>query len=165
MSKILTESLLKELEAEAPATRKCLERIPGDKFDWKPQEKALTMARLALIFAEIPRWIPTAIEESEINFGTFAHVEAKTAADFVKEFDSGMEKAKAVLEKCSDEDLQEMFTLKAGDRVLMSTTKEEMVRSSINHLVHHRGQMTVYFRIAGISVPSIYGPSGDEKTF
>lgn len=156
----------KELEAEAAASRKCLERVPADKFDWKPHEKSMKMGYLATIVAEIPRWISTAIEIGEINFGTFKHAEMKTPADLVKEFNANMALAKAALEKVSDEEmLNGKFALKSGDRDLMSGTKLDTVSSSINHGVHHRGQLTVYLRLNDIPVPSIYGPSADDKTF
>jgi uncharacterized damage-inducible protein DinB len=157
---------LKELEAEAAASRKCLERIPDDLFSWKPHEKSMEMGYLALIVAEIPRWISTAVELGEVNLGTFAHAKPKNAADFVKEFDSNMVAARKALEKVSDEDLTDgKFHLKMGDKVLMSDTKVNTVSSSINHGVHHRGQLSVYMRLNNIPVPSIYGPSADEKDF
>lgn len=157
--------ILKELEAEAPASRKCLERIPENLFSWKPHEKSMAMGRLALIVAEVPRWISTSVEVGEVNFGTFKHADAKNAADLVKEFDANMEEARRVLSKASDEDLTKMFSLKMGDKVLMSGTRGDTARSSTNHSVHHRGQLTVYMRLNNIPVPSIYGPSADEGEF
>jgi uncharacterized damage-inducible protein DinB len=156
---------LNELEAEATATRKCLERVPPNLFDYKPHEKSMPMGRLALVIAEIPRWIGTAIDPGEINFGSFKHPEIKTTDDILREFDADMVLAKKALEKVSDEDLQKMFYLKNGDKVLMSDTRAGTISSSINHLVHHRGQLTVYLRLNNIPVPSIYGPSADETDF
>jgi uncharacterized damage-inducible protein DinB len=161
----LGKTYLMELEAEAPASRKCLERIPAELFGWKPHEKSMPMGYLALIVAEVPRWISTAIEESEINFGTFKRGEAKTPVELVAYFDENMKKARAVLEKVTDAQLQEMFSLKNKEQLLMSSTKQETVGSSINHMVHHRGQLTVYMRLNNIAVPSIYGPSADDKTW
>jgi uncharacterized damage-inducible protein DinB len=162
---ILAAQLLKELEAEVPASRKCLERIPGDLFKWKPHEKSMEMGYLAQIVAEIPRWISISIEVGEINFGTYKRSEPKNGAELVAEFDKNMEEARKMLGKVSDEELAGMFSLKHGDQVLMSRTKLETVSSSINHGVHHRGQLTVYMRLNNIPVPSIYGPSADDKTF
>ncbi len=165
MANILAAQFLKELEAEAKASRACLERIPEDKFGWKPHEKSMLMGYLASIVAEIPRWISTAIEVGEINFGTFQHAQAKNGADLAAEFDKNMDEARRVLGKISDEDLNGMFTLRAGDNVLMSMSKLDMVSSTVNHGVHHRGQLSVYMRLCNIAVPSLYGPSADEKTF
>lgn len=164
-STVLVKQFKKELEAEAPASRKCLERIPDGSFGWKPHEKSMAMGYLASIVAEIPRWISMALEVGEINFATFKHAEMKNAADLVAEFDRNMEGAKKVLENISDEDLNGIFQLKMKDKILISETKRDTLSSSINHLVHHRGQLTIYFRLNNIPVPSIYGPSADEGKF
>ncbi len=156
---------LAELEAEATASRKCLERVPAELFGWKPHEKSMPMGYLAQIVAEIPRWIRMTIEEGEVNFGTFKRVEIKTPAELVAYFDENMKNVRPILEKVTDEQLQEMFHLKNKEQVLMSMTKQETIGSSINHAVHHRGQLTVYLRLNNIPVPSIYGPSADEKTW
>ena len=155
-----------ELEAEAKASRKCLERIPAEDFDWQPHERSMKMGYLALIVAEIPRWISIAVELGEVNFGTFKHEEAKSPEELVKQFERNMEGAKRALSNVSDEELMTaMFQLKSGDKVLMSDTKLNTVSSSINHLVHHRGQLTVFMRLKNIPVPSIYGPSADDKSW
>lgn len=150
---------------EATSTRKCLERIPGELFGWKPHERSMQMGYLGLVIAEIPRWISTAIKAGEINFGTFKHAAPKTGAELAKEFDDNLAQAKEALENVPDKAMAEMFYLKAGDKVLMSDTKLDTVRSSINHMVHHRGQLTVYLRLNNIPVPSIYGPSADDASF
>lgn len=161
----LGQLYLKELEAEAAASRHCLERVPEDKFDYKPHERSMPMGRLAFLVAEVPLWIAKIINDGVIDFETFKHADPRTAADLVKEFDSNMEEAKKVLEKVSDEDLMGTFILKRGDKILITETKLNMVSSTINHSVHHRGQLTVYLRLCGIPVPSIYGPSADEGHF
>jgi uncharacterized damage-inducible protein DinB len=155
----------KELEAEANATRKCLERVPGSLFDWKPHEKSMTMGYLALLVAEIPKWITYMIEKSEIDFVTFEHFKPQNTSELVNHFDENIEGAKNALQHVSDEALSEPFFLKNNGQVLFSSPKKENVGSSINHLVHHRGQLTVYLRLNDIPVPSIYGPSADERVF
>ena len=156
---------LKELEAEATASRKCLERIPESLFDWKPHEKSMTMGYLALLVAEIPRWIAYMIEKSEIDFVTFEHFKPKTTQELVNHFDENVQGAKNALQYVSNEGLSEPFYLKNKGQVLFSSPKKENVGMSINHLVHHRGQLTVYMRLNNIPVPSIYGPSADDKGF
>jgi len=118
---------LKELEAEAGASRKCLERIPENLFDWKPHEKSMTMGYLALLVAEIPKW--------------------------------------NALQNVSNDALAASFYLKNQGQVLYETLKKESIAPSINHFVHHRGQLTVYMRLNDIAVPSIYGPSADDAGF
>jgi uncharacterized damage-inducible protein DinB len=159
------EVFLKELEAEAPATRKCLERMKEELFDWKPHEKSMQMGYLALLIADIPRWITHMIENGEINFQTYEQRQAKTAGELLKLFDENMETARKALSEISDEGLHETFTLKNGDKVLMTMPKGESVGSTIHHWVHHRGQLTVYMRLNDIPVPAIYGSSADDKMF
>lgn len=156
---------LKELEAEAAASRKCLERIPESSFTWKPHEKSMTMGYLALLVAEIPKWITAMVEDSEIDFATFKHFEPKTTAELVKHFDENLEGARKALNSVPDEALDEIFHLKNQGQVLFAVPKKENIAPSINHLVHHRGQLTVYMRLNDIRVPSIYGPSADDQGF
>jgi len=155
----------KELESEGASSRKCLERIQPTLFKWKPHERSMEMGYLAILVAEIPRWIYHMIELGDIDFGTFQPSKAKSPQELVKVFDENMTKAKEALQKVSDEALNEMFSLKNQGQVLFSSPKKENVMQSINHLVHHRGQLTIYMRMNNIPVPSIYGPSADDKTF
>ncbi|HEV8285327.1 MAG TPA: DinB family protein [Chitinophagaceae bacterium] len=156
---------LKELEAETRATRKCLEQIPESLFDWKPHEKSMTMGYLSLLVAEIPKWITYMIEKSEIDFATFEHFKPKNTADLVNHFDQNVQGAKNALRNISNESLSEPFFLKANGQTVFSSPKKENIGATINHLVHHRGQLTVYMRLNNLPVPSIYGPSADDKGF
>ena len=158
----LHTEFLKELEAEAEASRKCLERIPEKLFDWKPHEKSMPMRSLTYVVAEIPRWIKQIVETPEIDFATYKNYQFKTTSDLVNHFEANLKEAKKALENTTDESLSEPFALKNKGEVLMSGSKKENISSAINHLVHHRGQLTVYMRMNNIPVPSIYGPSGDE---
>ena len=159
----LGAAFLKELEAEAASSRKCLERIPEALFGWKPHEKSMTMGYLALLVAEIPKWITYMVEKSEIDFATFEHLQPKTTAELVNHFDENLKGAKNALRHVSNEALAETFFLKNQGQVLFSTPKKENIGPSINHLVHHRGQLTVYLRLLDVPLPSIYGPTADEK--
>ena len=158
-------NFLKELEAEAIASRKCLERIPGEKFDFKPHPTSMPLGYLALLVAEIPRWIIFMIEKNEVDFATFKHAEIKTTQELVDHLDENMEGARKALQNVSDIDLEKMFYLKTNGQVLFSAKNSEYIGPTINHWVHHRGQLTVYMRICEIPVPSIYGPSADDKQF
>ena len=153
---------LKELEAETTATHKCLERIPESLFEYKPHEKSMTMGYLALLVAEIPKWITAMVEGSEIDFVTYSHFKPANTAELVKHFDENVQSAKNALAKVSNEALKETFYLKNNGQVVYSSPKKEFIESSVNHMVHHRGQLTVYMRLNDIPVPSIYGPSADE---
>jgi len=162
---IFSEAFVKELEAEVTATRKCLERIPESLFDWKPHEKSMTMGYLALLVAEIPKWITHMIEKSEIDFASFEHFKPTNAAELVAHFDENVKGAKKALSLIKEGELAEPFSLKNQGKLLYSSPKKENIESTINHMVHHRGQLTVYMRLNNIPVPSIYGPSADDRGF
>ena len=161
-SNILGAAFLTELEMESVSTRKCIERIPETLYAWKPHEKSMPLGYLTLIVAEIPLWIWQTVETTEIDFAKFAHFQAKSTAEMVRHFDENMGKARDALSKTSDEALAETFSLKNNGQLLMSMPRSANVGPTINHLVHHRGQLTVYMRLNNIPVPSIYGPSADE---
>ncbi|HEX6847697.1 MAG TPA: DinB family protein [Chitinophagaceae bacterium] len=165
MSTIRTESFLHELNAEYRATRACLERIPGALFDYKPHPKSMTLGYLALLVAEIPLWIKHMVIEGEIDFVTFKHLSPKTTSELVAHFEDNVNAAKAALKAATDESLESNFTLKANGQVLYTAKKLNDIGITINHWVHHRGQLTVYMRLNNIDVPSIYGPSADDKNF
>lgn len=156
---------LKELESEVRATRKCLESIPESLYEWKPHEKSMNMGYLTLLVADIPRWLTYAIERSEVNFTTYEHFKLSTNEALIKHFDENIEGARHALKRVTNQELEEPFYLKNGDQMLYTTSKKETIQSSINHWVHHRGQLTVYMRMNNIPVPSIYGPSADERTY
>lgn len=165
MNNTFGKRILNELEAEAAATRKCLERIPVSKFDWKPHEKSMPLGYLGLLVAEIPKWIQTMINQSEIDFATFDHFQAKTTEELVNHFDENMEKARKALQSVPDEALTEPFHLKRQGQILFTASKKDTLAPLINHQVHHRGQLTVYMRLNEIPVPSIYGPSADDRAW
>jgi uncharacterized damage-inducible protein DinB len=156
---------LEELEAEAAATRKCLERVPEDLFAWKPHDKSMTLGYLSLLVAEIPKWITHMVEKGEIDFASFTHVKPASTADLVKHFDENMQGAKNALKQVSNQSMNDPFYLKNQGQTIFSSPKKQNISSTINHMVHHRGQLTVYLRLNDIAVPSIYGPSADDKNF
>lgn len=156
---------LKELEAEASATRKCIERVPESLYEWRPHEKSMNMGYLTHLVAEIPNWITYMILKSEIDFATYPQYKAASAAELVKHFDEIMEGAKKALSNVTNDQLKEPFYLKHNGQVVFTSPKKENISSSINHMVHHRGQLTVYLRLNNLPVPSIYGPSADDREF
>jgi len=156
---------LQELDAEYRATRACLERIPETSFDFKPHPKSMSMGYLALLVAEIPLWVKYMVTDGEIDFVTFKHFAPKTTKELVDHFEENMEAARKALKATNDEALQDPFVLKANGQVLYSAPKIIDIGTTLNHWVHHRGQLTVYMRLNDIPVPSIYGPSADDKQF
>lgn len=166
MKNILSAAaFLEELKAETESTRKCLERIPETLFEFKPHPKSMNMGYLSLLVAEIPLWIALMIEDGEIEFATFKHQEAKTTQELVAHFEDNLKRAEKALQNVTEETLNKTFSLKANGQVLFSSPVGENIGTTINHWVHHRGQLTVYMRLNDIPVPSIYGPSADEKEY
>jgi uncharacterized damage-inducible protein DinB len=122
----------------------------------------MTMGYLSLLVAEIPKWISIMVRTSEIDFSKFEHFGPKTTLELVRHFDENFKDAQKALSEVSDKQLEEPFYLKNQGRVLFTVPKKDNIGPTIRHLVHHRGQLTVYMRLNNIPVPSIYGPSADE---
>lgn len=165
MSNTKTKDFLHELNLEYPATKACLEKIPESLFEYKPHPKSMNMGYLALLVAEIPLWIKYMVIDGEIDFATFKHAAPKTNKELVAHFEENMGEARKALEAATDETLQGDFTLKANGQALYTSKKIIDIGVTLNHWVHHRGQLTVYMRLNDIAVPSIYGPSADDKNF
>jgi len=162
---LFAQQFAKELASEAPATQKCLERIPPELFGWKPHEKSMELGYLTLLVAEIPLWIAHIAKYAEIDLATFKHIQPKSTQEVVSHFQNNLSEAKEALLGITEGVLADPFYLKANGNILFTSTKKEQIESSINHMVHHRGQLTVYMRLNNIAVPSIYGPSADDKNF
>ncbi|MBV9216892.1 MAG: DinB family protein [Acidobacteria bacterium] len=161
----LATAFLAELDNEAKVTRSCLERVPADKFDWKPHEKSMTMGRLASHVAEMFGWADATINQDVLDFATMEYTpfEPKTTDDLLAFFDDHIAKAKTTLAGASDETFMKDWTMRNGDQVYFTMPKVAVMRSFVmNHIIHHRGQLSVYLRLNDIPVPALYGPSADE---
>lgn len=165
MGSMIAAEFARELEAEVAATVGCLKEVPMDKFDWKPHEKSMNLGYLAQLVADMPRWIQYMIEKSVIDFETYPQFKGTTNEELIEHFEAGVKGAKKAMAEATEETLGKTFELRRGDAVLMSTPIGETISSTINHLVHHRGQLSVYLRLNDKPVPSIYGPSADTGGF
>jgi uncharacterized damage-inducible protein DinB len=165
MSNTKAQDFLRELNLEYKATRACLEKIPESLFDYKPHPKSMTMGYLALLVAEIPLWIKYMVTDGEIDFVTFQHFQPKTNQELVDHFEENMAAAREALQSATDEALEAAFSLKANGQLLYTSKKVVDIGVTLNHWVHHRGQLTVYMRLNDLAVPSIYGPSADDRNF
>jgi uncharacterized damage-inducible protein DinB len=167
----LTELFLAELDREGPLTRRALEAVPEDRGDWKPHAKSMPLGRLAGLVATMPSWLSMMIERDEFDLapapGTKSAFsrELKTRADLVQALEEGIAGAKTALQGTTEEHLMKTWRLKVGGKVVSEQPRHVMLRDSINHLSHHRGQLTVYLRLNDVSVPAIYGPSADDQRF
>jgi uncharacterized damage-inducible protein DinB len=164
-SSSVTIAMLKELDKEVPATRKCLERVPEKLYGYKPHPTSMELGYLTTLVAQIPLWIAEMIDKGEIDLATFTRVSPSTTEEMVSHFDDNIRKARTSLQTISDVDLSRTFSLKGQGKLLYSQKLEESISEAINHWIHHRGQLTVYMRMNGIPVPSIYGPSADDNPF
>jgi uncharacterized damage-inducible protein DinB len=162
----LTELFLAELETEAAATRKTLERVPEGRYDWKPHEKSMPLGYLAELVARMPSWPVFMINQDELDLATNKPEPLRTRAELVQALDEGVAAAREALANTTDEHLMKPWRLLVAGRVVSEEPRYLALRHGVfNHLAHHRGQLTVYLRLNEALVPSIYGPSADENTF
>jgi uncharacterized damage-inducible protein DinB len=165
MSSVIAAEYLRELESEEKATRECLAEVPMDQPKYKPHERSMELGYLATLTGDIPRWIQYIIEKRLVDFETYPQNQPATTDELVAMFDENMRLARTALKSLKDEDLSKEFQLKHGEKLLMATPVGESISSAINHMVHHRGQLTVYLKLLDKKIPSIYGPSADSGGF
>ncbi|MBS1646762.1 MAG: DinB family protein [Bacteroidetes bacterium] len=159
-------SLLNELKAESATTLKVLERVPFEKADYTPHEKSSTLARLATHITETTCWVYRILEANEFDFSAsaFTPKTASSTAELLDIFHTQLNKALAALEAAHEADLSQTWTMKHGTHIVATMSKQAAIRRiGISHLIHHRGQLSVYLRMLNIPLPGIYGPSADEK--
>ena len=163
----IVDSLIPEFDHEMATTRKVLERVPEDRFEWKPHEKSFPLGILATHVATLPTWATETLMRSQIDLvGNTQPTAAGSKSELLAAFDKNTTDARAALSGRSDAELMAMWSLKRNGKTVFSMPKTTVLRSFVlNHLIHHRAQLTVYLRLLDIPVPSIYGPSADEPAF
>lgn len=162
----LIDSLIAELQQEAVATRKMLERVPEDKLTWTPHDKSMKLGRLASHVAENPFWIFSIVDEDELDFAKskYETADEPTIKGLLKLNDDMLSKAIESLKNTSDEELTKDWTMRNGEQVYMKLPKIDALRMfGFSHFIHHRAQLGVYLRLLDVAVPSVYGPSADEN--
>lgn len=162
----IAESLLPEFDREMGLTRRVLERVPDGQFAWKPHAKSMTLGRLAEHLAELPIWCRATILESGIDLATprpAGYTSPSTRAGVLEMFDSNLAAARAALNGRTDAELMVPWRLSHQGKEVFTMPKAVVLRGFVmNHMIHHRGQMSVYLRLQNVPVPSMYGPSADE---
>lgn len=164
----IIQSYLAEFEYEAATTRRLLERIPDDKLTWKPHEKSMTLHQLTNHLAQMPSWIEVLAGQDEFDVGNPgpANPPGVTREEILAVFDRTVATFKRVAPGISDEAMSAHWKLRNGEKVLMDVPRAAAIRTFIlNHVVHHRGQLSVYLRLLDLPIPSIYGPSADDNVF
>jgi uncharacterized damage-inducible protein DinB len=164
----LIQQLLAEVDREAARTTRALEQVPAGRDDWKPHDKSMPLGRLAGMIATMPSWIVLIVKQDELDLTppgggqwTLPSQPELTAAH-----DKSVADARAALNSVDDNLLLTTnWRLRAGGQVVSDIPRHIALRDMLNHLAHHRGQLTVYLRLLGAAVPAIYGPSADDQRF
>lgn len=162
------ELFIAELDREAKRSRRALEMVPADKRSWKPHDKSMDFGYLADMVATIPTWFTMIVNRDELDVAPKERPERpqpKTSAEYIAALEGAASEAKKALAGTSEAHLQTRWKLLAAGQVVADTPRHEMLRETMNHWAHHRGQMTVYLRLMGAKVPALYGPSADDKRF
>lgn len=163
----IKDSLLPEFDHEMGSTRRVLERIPVADLAWKPHDKSFSLGQLASHVANIPHWMDAILDNSVFDLATVGDdarpKEPTELAPILKSFDEEVKKARLKLDTQSDSALNSTWTMKQGDHEILTMPKVSVFRSFImNHMIHHRGQLTVYLRLRNVPLPALYGPTADE---
>ncbi len=154
---------LTEFDTEMATTRRLLERVPGDRGPWKPHDKSFPLGHLAQLVSWMPGWITRTLRDTSIDLAAGDGYSLQPTQTLVATFDDNVREARAALESVLGSDLEVAWSLKRGAQVLMTMPRGVVTRMHLNHLIHHRGQLTVYLRLLDVPLPSIYGPTADEK--
>ena len=163
----LVDALLPEFDHEMTVTRKLLERVPEDRFDWKPHQKSMSLGQLAQHVATSPMWGRETLTKTEVDVSQPEGLPpAITRAELLARFDEHVRETRAALANQGDGELMAPWALKRNGQTIFSMPRAAVWRSFVlSHLVHHRGQLSVYLRMNDVPVPSMYGPSADEGAF
>lgn len=162
----LSQTLLPEFDQEMANTRRVLERVPEDQIGWKPHEKSMSLARLATHVAELAGWAAFFLKSDFLDLGAMDYKPhaASSQSELLEIFDTNVAESRAAIEATDDEAFQQPWTLRKGDHVIFTIPRVAVMRTMLlNHIIHHRGQLTVYLRLTGAPVPGMYGPSADEQ--
>ncbi len=154
-----------DFDEEMKKTRALLERVPLDETHqaYQPHEKSMALARLATHVADIPRWPKMAMDAEVFELPSdFKPRIAATTDELLEIFDRSVEEGRAAINAATDDEMKKSWTLKFGDQVAFSAVRTNVIRSFINHLIHHRAQLGVYLRLNDVAIPGMYGPSADE---
>jgi len=161
-----SDLILAELKQEAASTRNLLSKVPFEHADYKPHEKSMTLKRLAMHVAEITGWYKETLLQDELDFAKDSGVrkEVNSTEELLAYHDDLVEKAEKILLETADEVYDNLWTMRSGEMIFFTMPKGQVVRTwCMNHLYHHRGQLTVYLRLLNIPLPGIYGPTADSE--
>jgi uncharacterized damage-inducible protein DinB len=162
----IAEAMLAEMEMEQKTTQRVLERVPENKLNWKPHPKAYSLGQLAMHIAIAPGRVASAATEDVHEFAPPTVPDPKTRQEILDAFSASNAKAKQIVKSFDDARMTSLLTLKQNGKVILSLPRVGFLRAILmNHIYHHRGQLSVYIKLLDVPVPSIYGPSADENPF
>jgi uncharacterized damage-inducible protein DinB len=161
---------ISELDREVERSRRALELLPDNKRSWKPHDKSMECGYLADMVATIPTWFTMIVKQEELdvapkNGARPERPQPTTSAEYITALDDAARQAKEALQGTTEAHLETHWKLLAGGQVVLDEPRHQMLRDTMNHWAHHRGQLTVYLRLMGAKVPALYGPSSDDKRF
>jgi uncharacterized damage-inducible protein DinB len=161
----ISEMLLPEFDQEMANTRKILDCVPEDKFAWKPHEKSMSMGRLASHVAEMPMWAAAIVNQYKLELTPGQKpFNAATKAELMSAIDKNVADARAAIAGASDEHLGKTWSFIYGGHTVFALPRAAVLRNMVmSHLIHHRGQLSVYLRLKEVAIPGMYGPSADDK--
>jgi len=165
----MTELLVAQLDREIPLSRRVLQRVPEGRQDWKPHEKSAPLWYVAHLVASMPTWATMAVLQDSLDLnpagGSRRPEPWKTTAELLQLFEESSRKTREAIAGTTDEHLLTTWKLLAGGRTVSETPRHVVIADNFSHMAHHRAQLTTYFRLLDIPVPSVYGPTADERGF
>lgn len=159
------EALRLELENEAVTTRKMLAKVPGDKFDWQPHPKSMTVRALATHIAELPTWIGMTLTTDELDFESnpYQPKQINSTEQLLEYFETCLQEGRSHIESAQEGILDKPWTLRSGKAIFLTDPKREVLRMTFSQIIHHRAQLGVFLRLLNVPIPGSYGPSADEQ--
>jgi len=166
----LTEVLLAEIDRESERSRRVLQQVPENRHEWKPHDRSMPFGYLAQLVATMPGWVAMEINQDELDLNPpggpkYTPEPMRTSSELLKGLEKSLADARNALQTTSEEHLMTSWRLLVGGNVVLETARHIMIGDTLNHMAHHRGQMTVYLRLMGARVPALYGPSADDQRF
>jgi uncharacterized damage-inducible protein DinB len=164
----IKDSILPEFDHEMATTRKLLERVPEDKKDWQPHPKSMSLGRLSQHLATLPNWFIVTMGQTELHMNPpggpgYTPPQFESTASALATFDENVKAGREAIAAAEDKDFMVPWTFKNAGHTIFTMPRVAVLRSFVtNHIIHHRGQLSVYLRLNDVPVPSIYGPSADE---
>lgn len=157
------QEFLKEVESEMTASRRLIERVPDDKARWKPHPKSAALGHLTQLVCRMPNVMSDIVKGIDLDLAAGPGYSFEATETLLREFDANVAEIRATLTRAKDADFDGAWNVRAGEDIYDTAGRKDALRNTVNHFVHHRGQLTVYLRLLDVPIPPLYGPTADEK--